>query len=76
MIYLKVIKNNVLAYGFKVEGSVLTVTEKEWAEAGNDAYLNEAGQIVLGVKNEQTDENNNQDFDVSIVDDVGIQINA
>lgn len=76
MIYIKIIKNKVLAYGFKVEDAVLIVTEKEWADAGNDAYLNEAGQIVLGVKNEQTDENNNQDFDVSIVDDVGIQINA
>lgn len=76
MIYIKINKNKVLAYGFKVEDAVLIVTEKEWADAGNDAYLNEAGQIVLGVKNEQTDENNNQDFDVSIVDDVGIQINA
>ena len=41
MIYLKVIKNKVLAYGFKVEDTVLTVTEKEWADAGNDAYLDE-----------------------------------
>ncbi len=76
MIYLKVIKNKVLAYGFKVEDTVLTVTEKEWADAGNDAYLDENGQIVLGVKNEQTDKEANQDSDVSIVDDVGIQDNA
>lgn len=72
MIYLKVIKNNVLAYGFKVEDSVLTVNEKEWAEAGNDAYLNDAGQIVLGIKNEQADENDNQSTDIGNSDVVGV----
>lgn len=76
MIYLKVINNNVLAYGFKVEDSVLAVTEKEWAEAGNDAYLNDVGQIVLGIKNEQADENDNQSIGIGNSDVVGVQDNA
>lgn len=76
MIYLKVIKNKVLAYGFQVEDTVLTVTEKEWADAGNDAYLDENGQIVLGVKNEQTDEKNNQGSHANGSDVLGVQDNA
>lgn len=76
MIYLKVIDNNVLAYGFKVEDAVMTVTEKQWAEAGNDAYLDENGEVILGVKNEQTDEEINQGSDVRDADDVGVQNNA